>query len=195
MLRKSLAASALAAAAFSPSAFAETFDGPYFGVEAGYERLSKDLDGGVYGMFAGWNVPVSDRWIIGLEGRMAAPDSSFRHSRNTSTGTAISALDVNAQYGVGARLGHLVIKNTLIYGQVGYERFDVDATMTRTPTPPCIQCAPTVADFSFDEEMLTLGIGVEHALTDKIRARVVYTYGDGGTYERNRVSLGAVYKF
>ncbi|MCT2399852.1 porin family protein [Novosphingobium mangrovi (ex Huang et al. 2023)] len=195
MLHRSLIACALAFAAFSSPAFAQTFDGPYLGVEVGYERLSDDLDGGVYGLFAGWDVPVSANWVIGIEGRLAAPDTSFRLTRETGAGTAVSSVDVNSQYGIGARIGYLVGKNTLLYGHAGYERFDVDSTIVTTPTPPCVQCNPTLADFSFDEDMVTLGAGIEHAVTDRVRTRIVYTYGDGDAFERNRVSLGVAYQF
>ena len=195
MLRKSLIACAMGAAALSSPAAAEPFEGPYLGAEVGYENYSDDLDGGVYGMFAGWDVPLSERWIIGVEARLAAPDASFSSSHDTGTGTAVSNVELNSQYGIGARIGHLVTKSTLLYGQVGYEHFDVDAAITTTPKPPCTQCAPTINDFSLDEDMLTLSAGVEQAVTERIRGRIVYTYGDGDAYDRHRVSLGLAYRF
>lgn len=195
MFRKTIAGCTLIIAAFAPAAAADTFNGPYVGLEAGYEDFSDNLDGGVYGVFAGWDVPVFNNWVVGVEGRLAEPESSFRLSRDTGAATAVSAVDLNEQYGAGLRFGRLFGDRTLIFGQAGHEWFEVDAAITSTPTPPCQQCAPTINDFSFDEEMPTYGAGIEHALTSKVRARLVYTYGDGDAYERNRLSIGIAYAF
>ncbi|MEO1964775.1 outer membrane beta-barrel protein [Hyphomonas sp.] len=195
MFRKTITGCTFLVAAFAPTALADTFSGPYFGLEAGYEDFSDDLDGGVYGVFAGWDIPVFDNWVIGIEGRLAEPDTSFRLSRDTGTATAVSAVDLNEQYGASLRFGRLFGERTLVFGQVGHEWFEVDATITTTPTPPCQQCAPTLNDFSFDEEMPIYGAGIEHALTEKFRTRLIYTYGDGDAYERNRLSMGIAYAF
>jgi outer membrane immunogenic protein len=195
MKLKTSIACALAAAAFAPTAISQTFSGPYVGVEAGYETFPEDIDGGIYGAYAGWDVAITDNWVIGLEGRIAEPGASFRLSRDTGTGTAVSKVDLDSQYGISARLGRVFAENTLVFAQIGYEQFDVDASITTTPKPPCTQCAPTINDFSFEEEMPTIGAGVERALSEKIRARVVYTYGDGDAYERNRFSVGLAYRF
>lgn len=195
MFRKAITGCAFIVAALAPAAVADTFSGPYAGLEAGYEDFTDDLDGGVYGGFAGWDIPVFDNWVFGIEGRLAEPDSSFRMSRDTATGTAVSAIDLNEQYGASLRLGRVFGERTLVFGQIGHEWFEVDATITHTPNPPCQQCASTVDDFSFDEEMPTYGAGIEHALTSKVRARLVYTYGDGDAYERNRLSVGVAFAF
>jgi outer membrane immunogenic protein len=188
-------ACALAAAALAPSAFAETFSGPRIGLEAGYEDYSQEVDGAVYGIFAGWDFAVSEHWIVGVEGRLAEPDASFRFVRDTSAATAVSAVDLNEQYGFGARIGRVFGDKTLVFGQVGQEYFEVDATITTTPKAPCTQCATTINDFSFDEEMLTVAGGVERALNQNIRARIVYTYGDSDSYDRHRVAFGLAYQF
>lgn len=195
MLRTTLTACAVVAVAFSTPALAESFDGPYLGIEAGYEDLPNGVDGGVYGVFAGWNLSVSNGWVIGVEGRLAAPNSSFEATNNTAAGTAVSTVKLNNQYGIGAHFGHVIGENTLVYAMAGYERFDVDAAIVTTPAPPCTACNPTINDFSFREDMLTVGAGIEHAVTDRVRGRIAYTYGDGDAYHRNRLSLGVAYKF
>ena len=47
MFRKAITGCAFIVAALAPAAVADTFSGPYAGLEAGYEDFTDDLDGGV----------------------------------------------------------------------------------------------------------------------------------------------------
>ena len=59
---------------------AETFDGPYVGVAAGYEDYSDDLSGATYKAYAGWNIRLGENWVL-------APEVSFGES--TADGTEV----------------------------------------------------------------------------------------------------------
>lgn len=164
----------------------------------GYESYADDLDGAVYGGFAGWDVLIDERWVVGAEARYAAPDTANEVTQTTASFVTTGNTEIDDQWGGSVRFGRLVTPSLLAFVQAGYEHFDVDAMTTRRPTPACSVpdvCAVTVQDFSFDEDMWTLGAGLEWALTETIRARGSYVYGESDAFERHRVALGVSYSF
>jgi opacity protein-like surface antigen len=105
---------------------------------------------------------------------------------------------IENQIGVNARIGYLVSNNVMLFGEGGYERFDVAANRTlraQVCAPPTNNCVISRTDFSFDEDMWTVGAGAELAIDDNLRLRGTYTYGDGDGYNRNRFALTAALQF
>lgn len=56
-------------------------------------------------------------------------------------------------------------------------------------------CTPTVQDFSFDEDLWTIGAGVEVALSEQFTLRGAYTYADGDAYHRHGLTAGLALQF
>jgi len=185
-----------AALATSP-AQADTFDGPYVGVQTGWDRHEigvEDIDEAdassdslFVGGFLGYNFKIAERVVLGAEaGISTAVDDSFGLTSATETLT----FDPRFSYDLSARAGYLVNEKTLAYVRGGI--------------------AGTRLRISFDDgadpfsetgyvEGWQIGGGVEHALTNKISARVEYRYSDLGEgdieYDRHQALVGVSYNF
>lgn len=190
------AATSLAAILLGNAAIAraETFDGPYVGAGAGYENYSGDLSGATYHAYAGWNFRLGDGWVLAPEVRFGDSSAQNTEQRSTTTQTTNARLAIDNQLGASLRLGKLVSDNVLIYAAGGWEQFEIDATTTRRAIP-CNGCTPVVQDFSFDEDLWTLGGGVEVALSQRIALRGAYTYADGTSYRRHGLTAGLALQF
>lgn len=190
------AAMSVAAILFGNAAIAraETFDGPYVGAAAGYEDYSGDLSGAAYHAYAGWNFRLGDGWVLAPEVRFGDSSAENTVQRSTATQTTDARLAIDNQLGASLRLGRLLSDNVLVYAAGGWERFEVNATTTRRAIP-CDGCTPVVQDFSFDEDLWTLGGGVEVALSQRIALRGAYTYADGVSYHRHSLTAGLTLQF
>jgi len=174
---------------------AEPFNGPFIGVEAGYESYPDDLSGGVASLVAGWDFKINDHWVVGVEGRYGEPSASDTETVASTTSTAVSKVELSNQYGAGLRVGRIFGERLLVYGTVGAERFDVEAIRTVTPRAPCTNCNPVRSDFSFTEDVTTFGIGTEWAVADNWSIHGAYTRADGDAYERNSITAGLKLRF
>jgi hypothetical protein len=82
-------------------------------------------------------------------------------------------------------------------GEAGYERLRLNAVRTiraEVCVPPN-GCQISQEDFSFNEDLCTIGVGAEWAITDHLRLRGQYTYGDSTAFGWNRLSLGVAWQF
>lgn len=173
---------------------AETFDGPYVGVAAGYEDYSDDLSGATYKAYAGWNIRLGENWVLAPEVSFGESTADGTEVRDTATFTETAVVGIDRQIGANLRFGRLVSDNVLVYAAGGWERFEVDATTTRR-AKPCNNCTPTVQNFSFDEDLWTIGAGVEVALSEQFTLRGAYTYADGDAYHRHGLTAGLALQF
>lgn len=108
MKRLVIAAVATAAAALVPAAAqAQSFQGAYAGIQGGYHDFAGS-DGALIGGYLGYNFPVGETFVLGLEG-------------NANLGT--NAID--AEYGVNANLG-VRVGNGQIFGRVGWQQIEFD---------------------------------------------------------------------
>lgn len=192
----SVAATTIAAIVFGNAAIAhaEPFDGPYVGVAAGYEDYSGDLSGATYKAYAGWNIRLADKWVLAPEVSFGDSTADSTEVRETATFTETADVGIDRQIGANLRFGRLVSDNVLVYAAGGWERFRVDASTTRR-AKPCNNCTPTVQEFSFDEDLWTLGAGVEVALSEQLALRGAYTYADGDAYHRHSLTAGLALQF
>ena len=195
----SIALAAALGAAVTP-AQAETYDGPYVGVTAGWERgeiadrietqsitgeVSRDAL--VLGGYAGYNHKVTDRIVIGAEaGFSATVDDQIRAA---SAGKSLT-VDPRYSFDLSARAGYLVTDQALVYVRGGYANNRVRTTLDGLT-------GPVTASDHLDGWQL--GGGVEYAITDHISARAEYRYSDfgtnGGQYDRHQTLVGVSYNF
>lgn len=186
---------ALVAVCAPGTVHAETFNGPYIGAAAGYESYSGDLTGATYHGYAGWDVRVGKKWVIGGELRFGDSTAGETERRDSATFTETAKTKVDNQLGAQLRAGRVIGERVLIYAAGGYERFDVKANTTRQPKPPCTNCNPTVQDSSFRENVWTAGAGAELAISKRFRLRGAYTYADGDAYHRHSLTASVAYQF
>lgn len=174
------------------------FEGPRAGVEVSYEDYGSGVDGEAVAAVAGWDFRLGDAVVLGLEARytLHGVDGS---ETSTTPGQLLQTIDVSIEdnWGVGGRIGYAVGDTVLVFAQGGYEHLGIDAVRT-TRSQVCAPpngCQVTRTDFSFDDDMWTVGVGAEWAATRNLRLRGQYTYGDSSSYDRNRFSLAAALQF
>lgn len=201
-MKSSLISFAVVAAigAVAAPAQAETFNGPYVGVTAGWERgeiadhietrpitgeVSRDAL--VLGGYAGYNVKATDQIVIGAEAGFSATVDDRVSA--TSAGRALT-IDPRYSFDLSARAGYLVTDKALIYIRGGYAN-------TRIRTIFAAASGPVSTSDNLDG--LQIGGGLEYAITDRISARAEYRYRDfgtnGGQYDRHQTLVGVSYNF
>ncbi len=195
----SIALAAALGAAVTP-AQAETYNGPYVGVTAGWERgeiadriKTQPINGEasrdalVLGGYAGYNHKVTDRIVIGAEAGFSATVDDRVSA--TSAGRALT-IDPRYSFDLSARAGYLVTDKALVYVRGGYAN-------TRVRTTLAAASGPVTASDNLDGWQV--GGGVEYAITDRISARAEYRYSDfgtnGGQYDRHQTLVGVSYNF
>ncbi|MBC2776145.1 outer membrane protein [Parasphingopyxis marina] len=168
---------------------AENFSG--FRIEAlgGYDNTSADndgdfspgtqdrfddgsgegVDGFLYGIGAGYDMPVSDTIVFGIEGEVT--DSTAGESENDTLGAG-SRLSFEAERDlyVGARIGAAISPNALLYAKGGYTnaRFGLDAD----------DGAGFAQDFDATLDGFRVGAGVEYLIGSNVYGKVEYRYSN-----------------
>jgi outer membrane immunogenic protein len=180
---------------------ADNFDGPYVGVQAGWNRAevadqtidAKPIDAEVsrdslvIGGYAGYNYKINDRFVIGAEaGFSGAVDDEVRAQ---SAGNSVT-IDPRYSFDLTARAGYLVNDKTLAYVRGGYANSRVRTTLVSDGG---------TARASDNLDGWLVGGGVERTLIDKINARLEYRYTDfsnnGGQYDQHQALVGISYNF
>lgn len=195
----SIALLAALGAAAAP-AHADTFDGSYVGVTAGWEgsdiagRIDaqpitgeSSRDALVLGGYGGYNLKATDRIVVGAEaGFSAAVDDQ---NRAASAGKSLT-VDPRYSFDLSARAGYLVTDKALVYVRGGYANTRVRTTLDGLT-------GPVTASDNLDGWQV--GGGVEYAISDRISARAEYRYSDlgsnGGQYDRHQTLVGVSYNF
>ena len=196
-----LAAAIAGAVSFAAPATAETFNGPYVGVTAGWNRAEvadrtlgarpidaeATRDSAVIGIYGGYNHKVTDNVVLGVEGGFsAAVDDTVRAQ---SLGQALN-LDPRYSFDLSARAGYLVTSRTLVYARGGYANQRIRNTL---------ETDSGTLRSSDNLDGWTVGGGVEYAITSNISARAEYRYSDfgrnGGEFDRHQTLIGVSYNF
>jgi outer membrane immunogenic protein len=201
-MKKFAFSAALALVLWAPAtAYAEPFDGPYVGVQAGLNHAKiGDLDTGIGtlavdrsrdsfigGVYGGYDYRIAPRVVVGAEAGLNLSSADTL----TRTGTDDLAR-INPSYGfdLSVRAGYLVTDNTLLYVRGGYD--NLRARLTRED-----RGVVTRDRDNFDGWQV--GGGVERSLTDSITARAEYRYSDlsrgDGRFDRHQALLGIAYRF
>lgn len=195
-------AAALAlAAGLATSAHAEPFNGPYTGVQAGWNQddpgrpstpfgdvtVNETQDSFSAGVFAGYDHKIGSNVVIGAEAglQLAADD--------TITGTAGPArisIEPKRSIDLTARAGYLVSDNTLLYARGGYTNARMETTLTDTTG---------TRSRSENRDGWLVGGGVERAINDDLSARLEYRYSDlsegDDRFDRHQALVGVAYRF
>lgn len=180
---------------------ANNFDGPYIGVQAGWNRAEVadrtidsqpvdaevSRDAVVLGGYAGYNYKVSDRFVIGAE---AGFSGAFDDEVRAQTSGDSVTIDPRYSFDLTARAGYLVDDKTLAYVRGGYANVRVRTT----------QVSDDATSHTSDNlDGWLVGGGVERMLTDNISARLEYRYTDfgnnGGQYDQHQALVGISYNF
>ncbi len=185
---------------------AEPFNGPYVGVQAGYQddnnRFALRGPGGTatrqiggssfaYGGQIGYDARVGENFVLGAEAFLIGDTNKARDGNAT--------FDGGRALGLLARAGVLAGPRTLVYGKGGWEngRFTYQENGIGVST---------------NRDGWSLGAGVEQMITDAVSARVEYRHTKfnsfsssaldaalGSTAEarvnRDRVMVGVNYRF
>jgi outer membrane immunogenic protein len=202
-MKRILSSVAAVALAFGlgSAASAEPFNGPFVGVQAGWNQddlgtpstefgdvaVGRSQDSFSGGVFAGYDYKVSPRVVIGAEaGVQFGADDSIVHD----TGTARVTVDPKRSLDLTARAGYLVTDNTLVYARGGY-------TNARVRT--AIDDAAGFRAASENRDGWLVGGGVERAISDNVSARLEYRYSDlsegDGKFDRHQALFGIAYRF
>lgn len=190
-----LVVAGLVAAAAAPAA-AQTYDGPYVGVTAGYNsnEIHTVIDGTpvatevsrdsfILGGYAGYNFRASDAIVIGAEAGLTTTTSDLIVAN--SSGEPLVA-DPRYSFDLSARAGYRATDETLVYLRGGYANQRVGTTSD---------------EFTRSENLdgWQIGGGFEIAITDHMSGRVEYRYSDfgqdGGGFNRHQGLFGVSYNF
>ena len=173
---------AAAAALFSVPALAapaEPFNGPFVGVQGGWQQDHERLsitDGGTtdrygnrksgftYGGQAGWDFRLTPRTVLGVEASATGRTGSERF--DDGVGDSFRLRD-GRTLNASARLGYLVTPQGLLYARGGYSnaRFKLDSN---------------VGNAASNRDGYVAGVGYEQALTRTVSARLEYDYSNFG---------------
>ena len=206
-------ASALALSAMPALAAdeANAFNGPYVGIQGGWQQdrqtlrvttntgavqASNNNSGLAYGGQIGYDLRLSPGTVLGFEGSLTG---------RTGTGTlsdGTNSIDISQgrTFTATARLGYLVNPQGLLYVRGGYAntRFKLD---------------DGISQISGNRDGYTVGAGYEHMLGTNVSARVEYAYSGFGSenfasftpalgvntanvkFSRNAVTAGLNYRF
>lgn len=208
-MRKITTLAVVVAAAVATPAFAQnedaTFDGPYVGAYAGYDKVtikeeapnggSGSKDGVAFGGIFGYNVDMGNT-LVGIEAEIG--DASTKESEQDFivTGDEVS-LSANLDLFIGARIGFKPSPKSLVYLKAGYAVTKFKAAYFDGTT--------TYSDTA-DLDGYRLGAGVEFAVSQSISVRGEYRYSDFGEWvyqgtptgvgaRRHQVVIGVVSKF
>ncbi len=128
-MKKSLIAFSLLC---SSTAFAQG-EGAYLGVLGGVESLSSEVsadaasfgsDGGVAGLYAGYQFPLSHRLLMGLEVDYQDHGSELVQTTESDT----SRVELEKGYGINATFSYQYVPNVHLIGRLGLNQMDVATT-------------------------------------------------------------------
>ena len=188
------------AAAAQSSADRNPFTGLYAGGQVGYDSFHlnnrSDMpdsdgenggritglgsDGIAAGALLGYNFPLSDVFIVGVEGTGRWSDASGNTSVSDNTSDSRIEQGNRWSWGVMGRLGLLVSNDTMLYasGGSGQTRFN-----TRFINTPAGGSPTTVFDDGITRDAWRVGGGIESALGGGWTARLDYTYSNYSDYD------------
>lgn len=188
---------AIALSTVSGVAHAQSFTGPFVGVQGGWEEnnarnpntaigttpITQSSDTGTLGVFMGYDKEVYPRIVVGAQAELNFPISS-------RFGNGMAAISPKRSVDLSLRAGYLVTPKTLAYVRGGYTNTLIGG-FAATPNGNLAN--------SSDRDGWMLGGGVERKLTDKISARLEYRYSDlsegAGKLDRHQVLAGVAYHF
>lgn len=191
-----LVSAALAVGSVASPVFAEGFTGARIEAHAGYDHVSAKLkyedtafpddnvtakestNGILYGIGVGYDFPVGDSWILGVEANFDMADNDRCEE---VFGNDAACFKVKRDLSVGARIGTALGKSTLFYVGGAYVNGKAKVSYTDDLDP--------TNDFAISDTRSgwRLSTGVEVALASKAYAKAEYRYTH---YSRYKASAG-----
>lgn len=176
---------ASAASADDRASPVDAWSGSYLGAQVGYQWAdgdfhdpayntppatygSYDVNGIVAGLHAGYNIPMGNSWMIGVEA-----DAEFANGSDSSpdaTNFVVGSGEINWQGSVRGRAGYRMDRSLLFAtAGVAFGGFDFGYTFSG------------ITD-SFDNTLigLTVGAGWEYAISNSLSGRIEYRFTDFG---------------
>jgi outer membrane immunogenic protein len=202
MLANYVAAAAVVFFVSGTSAVAQEFDGPFVGVQGGYEQteaanpttelgvLSHDdkTESFTGGLFAGYDKQIASNIVLGVEGSF---DLSTDNMMNGLIDGNLASIDPEWSIDLTARAGFMPNPKSLLYVRGGYTHAQVEVNLAGAGS------TETLSDEGRDG--WTLGAGYERKLLDNIYGRIEYRYSDlsdgDDTWDRHRALMGVSYRF
>ncbi|MEW4468688.1 porin family protein [Parasphingorhabdus sp. JC815] len=189
-----LSLAALGTMTAATPALAQTFSGPYVGVQLGldnYEGQDTDLfvtgdeydgisgNGAVGGVYAGYDIPLGDTMFAGVEVNASLSGAKATHD-NTVDSLTVRAKET---YGASARLGAMLNDSTGLYAKAGWAntRFKYNFNGFKD---------------SSHENALVLGGGLETRVGANASIRLEYNYADyDDVIKNNQIKAGVAFRF
>ncbi|HEY5721735.1 MAG TPA: porin family protein [Allosphingosinicella sp.] len=196
--RSIIAGTAVLAFLSASPASAQSFDGPFVGVQAGGQKadirnldtalgtrsLEADRSSFTGGLFTGYDRQIAPGIVVGAE---AGFDLAGDDKASAQSAAGLVAIDPKWSLDVTGRAGYLLDPATLAYVRGGYTNARIDVSGT------------TVLSESEYRDAWTLGAGLERQILKKISARLEYRFSDlsegEGTFDRHRLLAGIAYRF
>ncbi|MFZ4687616.1 MAG: outer membrane protein [Polymorphobacter sp.] len=155
-----------------------TFNGPYVGIQGGWQQDRQTLrvtdagveskgsnkdDGFAYGGQVGYDFRLSPNTVFGVEVALTGRTGTGR----LNNGASIADLSQGRTVSATGRLGYLLDPSGLLYVRGGYAngQYKLDNGITKV---------------SEDRDGYTVGAGYERMLAQNVSARLEYNYSDFG---------------
>lgn len=202
----------LCTVAFTATAHAEPFSGPYVGAEITHDSFELDSDailsasgttaaldslngnGVGLGIFAGYDYLINDQFFIGGEAKLHFSDAKMSITLDDGVDVGRSNLQAKESYGISARGGAKINDSTGIYARLGWVNTKFKQTSSLNGTR-------TFDDRNTNDGFL-YGAGLETFIGDNAGIRVEYTVTDYGHFEdgaagvmNNQISAGFSWHF
>jgi outer membrane immunogenic protein len=202
MLAKYIITAATVVTVVGTPAVAQEFDGPFVGVQGGYEQteaanpttelgiLSYDdkTESFTGGLFAGYDKQIASNFVLGVGGSF---DLSTNDKMNGLIGGNLASIDPEWSIDLTARAGFMPDPESLLYVRGGYTHAQVETNTAGAAN------SEVISDEGRDG--WTVGAGYERKLLDNIYGRIEYRYADlsdgGDTWDRHRALMGVSYRF
>jgi len=188
-MNRMLLAGLLASTLVPAAAQAQSFQGPYVGVQAGLNHdiaINDKKDAAVAGVYAGYDYEVAPNIVLGAEAGFSIAASD----RIGPAGNNSAQIDPLHSFDVSARAGYVVGEKNLLYVRGGYAN-------TRARVSNISSGLLTSDQHTLDGWFA--GGGVERKLLDNVSTRLEYRYSDLGEdnskFQRHQVLLGVSYRF
>jgi outer membrane immunogenic protein len=197
-----IAFAGLIALTATPLGAAESFQGPYVGVEAGWSknklgstkseagpvRIDREDDTASAGIFIGSDFKLAPRIVAGAEVGLSLTESDGL-KRRLSSGTVVS-VDAERTIDLTGRFGYLVTDRTLAYVRGGYSNVGAETTLSDGK-------GLRITGRNIDG--WTAGGGIERAINNAMNARLEYRYTDlgerVGRFDQHKLLFGVAYRF
>lgn len=180
-------------------AFAESFSGPYAGVEIGLDNHKLKLDTGaaivdglgsngvVGGVYAGYDYSTGSDTFVGLEGFVNFSGAKM----SIDDGIDLYEAKAKESYGASVRAGYKLNDKTALYARVGYLSTRFKGVLNG------------VDQGSDHEGAVQYGLGFQTYASENVSVRLEYTVNDYGKFsgatgtnlKNNQARLGIGYQF